>query len=67
MTHIKTNVPGLYKSTENGAILNKDKVALESYKKRKMQNVTLKELEKDVISMKDDIKEIKDLLRSLVK
>jgi hypothetical protein len=62
----KTEIDGIYKVTE-GILINKDNTALQAYKKRKMQNVTLKELEKDVISMKDDIKEIKDLLRSLVK
>ena len=64
----KTNIPGIYKSSENGALLNKDLASLEQYKKRKKQGIILKEMENDVAELKSDIKEIKDLLiRSLVK
>lgn len=63
---IKTPVSGIYRSRE-GYLINKDNEALKAYKKKKEQRNMMKELEKDVIAMKDDIAEIKNLLRSLVK
>jgi BioD-like phosphotransacetylase family protein len=62
----KTEVKGFYKKSE-GVIINKDNESLKAYKRKKEQAKKMIELENDVSSMKDDIKEIKDLLRSLVK
>lgn len=67
MPDIKTDVPGLYKSTESGAVLNKDNAALNAYRTRKAKEKKLDSFEKDIISLKNDISEIKELLKGLVK
>lgn len=62
----KTEVPGIYKSSE-GVLINKDNEALMAYKRRKQRDRELNELRDDVTSLKSDMQEIKELLRGLVK
>lgn len=62
----KTEVNGIYKKSE-GVFINTDNDALIAYKKRKQQAEKLHILEQDVNEMKSDLKEIKDLLKGLVK
>ncbi len=62
----KTEVPGIYK-VKKGVLINKDQESLAAYKKNKMRNRKLEQLEEDVQSMKNDLTEIKELLRGLAK
>jgi hypothetical protein len=66
MKESKTEIQGMYKISD-GIVINKDELSLLKYKKEKNNMQKIAFLEKNVSSMKDDIKEIKDLLRSLVK
>ena len=63
---IKTDVGGLYRSPE-GFLINKDNTALEAYKARKQKDRELIELREEVSSIKNDMQEIKELLKGLVK
>ena len=60
----KTEVPGIYKVTE-GILINKDTEALKLYKNKKQRERRIDEIQNDVASLKDDIQEIKQLLRGL--
>lgn len=62
----KTDVHGMYKVRE-GIVINKDNDALEAYKKRKMKNQKVDILEEQVQDIKNDLEEIKQLLRGLIK
>lgn len=62
----KTEINGIYKVTE-GILINKDNTSLQAYKKRKKQANKLKTLEDDLLSIKGDITEIKELLKGLVR
>ena len=65
----KTEVSGIYKVRE-GVLINKDNEALQAYKRKKLRENNINEIEiiKDNIqSLKSDLEEIKNLLRSLVK
>ena len=66
----KTKYKGIYKAQE-GILLNKDAEALALYKvrKQKMREQTdrVDGLENDVREMRNDLQEIKELLKGLVK
>lgn len=62
----KTDVPGIYKERE-GILINKDNEALQAYKTRKLQLQKLNSFEDEISSLKNDMAEIKELLRGLVK
>ena len=66
MTLIKTEVEGIYRDTENNALLNRDTSSLEVYKKMKKKNNEIYSLREEVDSMKSDINEIKTLLTQIV-
>jgi hypothetical protein len=62
----KTEVPGIYKVGE-GVLINKDNEALRSYKMKKDKDRKVLKLEEDISLLKNDISEIKNLLKGLVK
>jgi len=62
----KTEFPGIYKSPE-GFIINKDNEALQAYKNRKAKENKILQVEDEIFKMKNDISEIKELLKGLVK
>lgn len=66
MALIKTEKPGIYKERD-GILINKDEEGLHAYKKQKMQALKIKAFEEDLINLKEDISEIKTLLKALVK
>lgn len=66
MALIKTEIPGIYKERD-GVLINKDEDGLRAYKQRKVQAQKLKSFEEDLLTLKDDMAEIKNLLRALVK
>lgn len=49
------------------AVLNTDVEGLKQYKLKKAQTMRVEELRKEVISLRDDMTEIKDLLQALVR
>ena len=63
----KTDVSGIYKNTVNGALINKDNKALQAYKLRKQKELRIDQIEKELVGLKGDMQEIKELLRGLVK
>ena len=66
MTEKKTEVPGIYKVSE-GVLINKDNLALQAYKARKQKDIKMRNMEEELSELKQDMKEIKELLRGLVK
>lgn len=66
MAEYKTEIPGIYK-TKDGILINKDNDALKAYKKKKEQVRKMKNLEEDIDSLKNDMAEIKELLKGLLK
>ena len=71
--YVKTNAEGLIRDTQTQAILNTDIVALknhrmqrERHKKTQAELNRINTLSNEVDSLKSDITEIKDLLKSLV-
>lgn len=62
----KTDVPGVYKVTE-GVLINKDNDALKAYKLKKQKDRKINEIEEVVVSLRDDINEIKQILKGLTR
>lgn len=62
----KTDVHGYYK-TPSGAVVSKDKESLNAYKKNKAKNLQLNSMKNDIDQLKNDMTEIKELLKGLVK
>ena len=61
----KTEIPGIYKERE-GVLINKDKDALEAYKKQRSRNKELDRMKEDISSLKNDLQEIKDMLKKVL-
>lgn len=66
MKYGKTEVKGFYK-TKEGFLINEDKEALAEYKASKMKNIKLNNIEKEMGDLRNELSEIKELLRGLVK
>lgn len=62
----KTDVPGFYKVDES-LIINKDNDSLQAYKKRKLKESRVNKMHYELKDLKNDIKEIKELLKGLIK
>lgn len=62
----KTEIQGIYKKSE-GIFINKDTDSLQAYRKRKLREKRIDEIQNDFASLKDDIQEIKQLLRGLLR
>ena len=65
-TFHKTEATGFYKS-HDGVLINKDNDALVAYKQRKIKEQRLSNMIDEVDTIKNDIAEIKELLKGLVK
>ena len=63
---VKTEVQGIYKTPE-GALINKDNEALMAYRMKRQRDSKIESLEKDISGLRNDMQEIKELLRGLVK
>ena len=62
----KTDVPGIYKSPE-GFLINKDNTALAAYKAKKQRDRELEKMKEEVSSLKDDMQELKEMLKKVLK
>lgn len=62
----KTDVYGYYK-TPTGAVISKDHESLSAYKQKKAKSIQLNTMKEDIDQLKNDISEIKEMLKGLVK
>jgi hypothetical protein len=62
----KTDIPGIYKERD-GILINRDEEGLIAYKKRKQQSNKIVFLENEINILKNDMKEMKEMIRSLTK
>lgn len=62
----KTIIPGIVKQGP-GVLINKDNLGLAAYKRRKAKERRIEMMEEEVKSIKNDLEEIKLLLRGLAK
>lgn len=65
-TEVKTDIHGYYK-TPVGSVISKDMEGLAAYKKQKAKNSQLNTMKEDIDQLKNDISEIKEMLKGLVK
>lgn len=62
----KTEVPGIYKVRE-GILINTDNKSLAAYKNKKKRERNIDQMQEDMENMKNDLQEIKDLLKGLAR
>lgn len=62
----KTEVPGIYKVCE-GVLINTDNESLVAYKNKKKREKNIDQMHSDIQTLKNDMQEIKDLIRGLAK
>lgn len=62
----KTDAQGYYK-TPTGGVISKDLDLLNAYKMKKAKNLQLNNMKNDIDQLKNDMTEIKELLKGLVK
>jgi peptidoglycan hydrolase CwlO-like protein len=62
----KTEIQGIYKVSE-GVLVNTDNEALVAYKKRQSREKNIDKMQDEIVSLKKDLEEIKDLIRGLAK
>lgn len=61
----KTEIPGVYKVGE-GVLINKDKDALEAYRKRRDRERRIDIIQKELETLRDSQNEIRDMLKQLI-
>lgn len=66
MTQVKTEIEGIYRDVNNGALLNKDNDALVAYKKMKQKNSELEQMKTKVNTLDEEIKDVKNLLKQIL-
>lgn len=64
---IKTEHPGFVRDTESKAVINTDVEAYKNYKLLRDEKLKVRQLSNEVESIKQDVQEIKHLLKMLVK
>jgi len=62
----KTQIPGIFKVSE-GVFINKDANTLQAYKRKKMREKKVDNIENEVANLRQDMQEIKQLLKGLIK
>ena len=60
------SVPGIYK-VRDGILINTDNNSLAAYKNKKKRDKRVDEMQEDIQSLKNDLEEIKDLLKGLAR
>lgn len=63
--YIKTDTENMVRDAATNAILNTDYSALASYKKERARIIKTESLVKDIEDLKDDLREIKNILQEL--
>lgn len=65
--YVKTEVDGLVKDINSGAILNVDNSALDAYRRQKMAVESAKTANERISKLENDIGDIKEMLQQLLK
>jgi hypothetical protein len=65
--YVKTEVDGLVKDINSGAILNVDNSALDAYRRQKMAVESAKTANDRITKLENDIGDIKEMLQQLLK
>ena len=65
--YLKTEVDGLVKDINSGAILNVDNTALEAYRRQKLAIESAKTANEKISKLENDIGDIKEMLQQLLK
>ena len=65
--YVKTEVDGLVKDVNSGAILNVDNSALDAYRRQKMAVESAKTANERISKLENDIGDIKEMLQQLLK
>lgn len=66
MPELKTEIEGIVRDTNNGALLNRDNASLQAYKKLKKKNFELQETQQKVNSLEKEVSEIKAMIREVL-
>ena len=67
MKHKVAGYDGLYKDDDSGVIINHDQSERDRYRMAKRQAVMNLESQKEISNLKEEMSEIKDLLKQLLK
>ena len=67
MKHKVAGYDGLYKDDDCGVIVNRDQSERDRYRMAKRQAVMNLESQKEISNLKEEMSEIKDLLKQLLK
>ena len=62
----KTEIPGIFK-VRDGILINTDNNSLAAYKNKKKRDMRVDEMQEDIQTLKNDLQEIKDLLKGLAR
>ena len=62
----KTEVPGIYK-VRDGVLINTDNASLSAYKNKKKREMMIDDMCDDMQTMKQELQEIKDILKGLAR
>jgi hypothetical protein len=65
--YVKTEVDGLVRDINSGAILNVDNSALDAYRRQKMAVESAKTANERISKLENDIGDIKEMLQQLLK
>ena len=65
--YLQTDIEGLVKDAESGAVLNVDYAALDAYKKKKNFYKSHQNEQKRIDKIENDVTEIKQMLQQLLK
>jgi len=60
------NYPNLVRDPKSKGIINTDTKSLNEYKNKKMLNYKILDMDKEINTIKDDISEIKSLIKQMV-
>lgn len=66
MTELKTEIEGIVRDTTNGALLNKDNVSLDAYKKLKRKNNEILEMQQKVNTFDARLSNIETVLGKIL-
>lgn len=66
MTELKTEIEGIVRDTTNGALLNRDNISLEAYKKIKKKNYEMVEMQQKVNNLEGKLSNIETVLNKIL-
>jgi|TARA_R110002074_G_scaffold77367_2_gene175560 hypothetical protein len=67
MARVATDSKNLIRDTNSQAVINTDRTAFKMYKARREHDKKADDLVQDVTDLKQDMHEIKDMLKSLIR